>query len=56
MSGVLATIIITVILVSTCELLLPNGNIKKIALNVMGIIVVAIIISSMAELVNHLNP
>lgn len=48
MRGILTTIIITVILVSLFELLLPGGNIKKVAASVMGIIAMAIILSPIA--------
>lgn len=45
MRGTLGTIIICAVLMSLFELLLPGKNIKKVASSVIGIIVLAIIIS-----------
>ena len=55
MRGILATIIITVVITSIFEMLLPSGNIKKVALSVMGIIVIAIILSPIVSFISQLK-
>lgn len=55
MGGILATIIITVMVISMAEMLLPKGNIEKIAVSVMGIIVVAIIIAPVVEFIGTID-
>lgn len=55
MSGILATTIITVILVSLFEFLLPSSNIKKVAMSIIGVIFAAIIISPVVAFISSLK-